>query len=206
MEQISTEIPVYIVVDSSQSVRSELISLISGMHLRTRVFESGEEFLASRPTIAGIMIYRYQLRGMNGLELQLNTEPLGLFLPSIMISGPIAPRVIKKALQNGCVDVVDEPISVDEVRAAVQAIVGSFHQQNKRYVTRQTAKSNIQALRPKDHEVLNLMLKGTTNKNIAYQLDVSIRTVEARRQRIFRKMNATSLVELVRLVDLARDL
>lgn len=193
--------PVVFLVDDDDAVRSSLHMLISTYGLHVQSLHSAEAFLdAWRSDAIGCLVLDIRMGGISGLTLQQLLQERGISIPIVFITGHGDVSACRRAFQGGAVDFLIKP--VDE-QALMQSIRNGISQDIARHRTQSDVSSlrhKLAQLSDREQEVLALMLEGLPNKLIARQIDLSTRTVESHRARIFIKLDAGSLAELVRRV------
>ena len=199
-----SEFTVYVVEDDVDA-RSAMIEVVGTMSLRAVGLDSAEAFLQSYDGKPAILVCDIRMPGMSGLELQKLLIERGLFVPVVIVTGFPRVRHVVEAIKNGAVTVLEKPFTSDDLWLSLREAIAAYDTGHSHHCSKRDAQKRYEALTPQERVVLRLILESQTNKMIASQLDVSVRTVEARRRRILDKMNADSIVELVRLVDLARE-
>lgn len=193
--------PVVFLVDDDDAVRNSLRMLISTYGLQVESLHSAEAFLdAWRQDAIGCLVLDIRMGGISGLTLQDLLQERRIDIPIVFITGHGDISACRRAFRGGAVDFLTKP--VDE-----QALMSSIHKGISQDIQRHRTQTEINDLRGKlaqlsdrEKEVLELMLKGLPNKLIARQIDLSTRTVESHRARIFIKLEADSLAQLVRRV------
>jgi len=194
------------IVDSDAGAWDSPRRLLRSLGIATTTYVSAEEFLqAHNESDSGCVLTELLLPSMNGLELleRLLRSPLRPAAIVVTAHAEIATTV--RSLQLGALTLLEKPCNelllLDVVRDALKI------DQSRRAmsVRRTTAIAAIDSLTPQERQVMDLMMSGLSNKAMAKKLDVSIRTIESRRQRVFRKLNAKSLPELVAIVVEAKE-
>lgn len=193
--------PTVFLVDDDDAVRSSLHLLITTYGLRVQSLASAESFLeAWHPDAVGCLVLDIRMAGISGLTLQDLLQERRISIPIIFITGHGDISACRRAFQGGAVDFLTKP--VDEM-ALMNSIRRGISQDIKRHSS-QTEIANLRDrlanLSEREREVLELMLEGLPNKLIARRIDLSTRTVESHRARIFIKLEANSLAQLVRRV------
>ena len=193
--------PVVFLVDDDDAVRSSLHMLISTYGLHVQSLPSAEAFLdAWHSDAIGCLVLDIRMGGISGLTLQQLLQERGISIPIVFITGHGDVSACRRAFQGGAVDFLTKP--VDE-QALIQSIRNGISQDIARHRTQadvDSLRGKLAQLSEREKEVLALMLEGLPNKLIARQIDLSTRTVESHRARIFIKLDAGSLAELVRRV------
>jgi len=196
--------PTIYVVDDDQAMRSSLKWLIESIGMRVRTFESADEFLASYyPGGAGCLLLDVRMPGMSGLELQTHLASREIELPVIIITGHGDVAMAVKAMKAGAVDFIEKPFHDEALLGSIRNAL--THGERKRSLRFQRAEiaARLAELTPREHEVMEMVTEGASNREIAAALGVSAKTVEAHRARVMDKMRASSLAELVRMALIA---
>lgn len=193
--------PTVFLVDDDDAVRSSLQLLITTYGLHVQSLDSAEAFLeAWHPEAVGCLVLDIRMAGISGLTLQDLLKERRISIPIVFITGHGDISACRRAFQGGAVDFLTKP--VDEL-ALMNSIRIGISQDIKRHSS-QTEIANLRDrlanLSEREREVLELMLEGLPNKLIARRIDLSTRTVESHRARIFIKLEADSLAQLVRRV------
>lgn len=191
---------VYIVDDDGDS-REAVESLIGEMKVEYQAYASAEAFLENydghRP---GCLVTDVRMLHMSGLELQEELNRRGITLSVVVMTGYAETPVVVRAIKNGAITLLEKPCKDHELWDAVRAGLASDARNYEAEQMRTEILERLAALTPAENAVLEKIVDGHANKAIANQLDVSVRTVEVRRQSIFSKLEADSVAELVRLV------
>jgi FixJ family two-component response regulator len=196
---MANEDPIIFVVDDDDAVRSSTEMLIRSMGLRVESFESAAEFLDDfDPEQPGCLILDIRMPGMSGLELQQHLNDLGATIPIIFVTGHGDVPMAVKAMKAGAVDFIQKPFRdqelIDRVHAALD--YDSAKRQDSR--VQEDLQTSVDLLTSRELEVMHLVVEGRANKEIAFELGLSPRTVEIHRARVMSKMAADSLPDLVR--------
>ena len=207
--QPSKDVEVFI-VDDDAGVREALAWLLRSRRLPSQSFDSADAFAmflkanaqAWQPTQPGCLLLDVRMPGMSGLALfeQLIEQKLLDVLPVIFLTGHADVPTAVDAVKRGAFDFCEKPFSdnalVDRVE---QALARSAHTQAAQRI-KQSLQHNLADLTERERDVMQLVVEGLPNKLIADQLDISVRTVEVHRARVFDKMNVKSAVELANLL------
>jgi len=196
--------PTVFVVDDDEGVRRWLRDVIKSAGLNVETYASAEEFLdhidATRP---GCVVLDLSMQGMSGLELQAELSARGIPIPVIIATGYGDVPTVVRAMKADAVDFVQKPISgahmLELIRMAIQRDADA---QLKR-ARRNEVLGRLRTLSPREREVMQLVVVGTANKQIANQLGLSEKTVEMHRAHVMKKLGARSVAELVRTSLLA---
>lgn len=188
------------IVDDDEAVRDSLRWLLEANGYRVRSFSGAEEFLqAYDPDQVGVLIVDVRMPGMSGLELQETLISMQAPLPIVFITGhgdvPMAVSTMKK----GAVDFLEKPFNESELRE----IVARMLEDAARRVSQAKAKRDQQAvlsrLTAREQQVLERIVAGRLNKQIAGDLNISIKTVEAHRANIMEKLEVTTVADLMKI-------
>lgn len=187
-------------IDDDEGVREALAILLTEAGFTVRSHKSGIDFLALFPTIEpGCIISDIRMPGIDGLELQQLLKRAKNTLPLIFITGHGDVQMAVQAMREGAMNFIEKPfddtILIDAVRLALKTL-----RDNAALEPAGEVKSRIDSLTAREKEVLECLILGKPNKITAFDLNMSVRTVEVHRARIMQKMQAASLSELVRLV------
>ena len=199
MNTPQTASTVYI-VDDDEAVRDSLRWLLEANNYRVRAFPSGESFLAEydekRP---GVLIVDVRMPGMSGLELQEQLIARKSSMPIVFITGhgdvPMAVSTIKK----GAIDFLEKPFDETDLREIVGRM---FEQANERLSQAQAQREHeamLARLTAREQQVLERIVAGRLNKQIADDLGISIKTVEAHRANIMEKLQVTTVADLMKV-------
>ena len=191
---------VYVVDDDSQACRA-VTELMQTFGHTVKQFESPIDFLEnideSRP---GCVILDIRLPGIDGMEVHQRLIDRGIALPVIILTAYADTSLTVRSLRNGVVSVLDKPFRDDELWNCVQEALHRSEQEGNRRGHLASLEARLKRLAPQDRSVLQLMLQGLKNRSIAKRLDVSLRTVENRRRRVFQVMRADSVAQLTRMI------
>jgi len=191
--------PIIFVVDDDDAVRRATEMLIRSMGLRVESFASAAEFLEDfDPQQPGCVILDIRMPGMSGLELQEHLNALGASIPVIFVTGHGDVPMAVKAMKEGAVDFIQKPFRDQELIDRVHAAVDHDAQHRESARLKQGIQERIDLLTSREMEVMQLVVEGRANKEIAFDLGLSPRTVEIHRARVMSKMDADSLPDLVR--------
>ena len=196
--------PTVFVVDDDAAVRRSFEWLVGSVGLRTETFDSAQAFLkAYDPARPGCLVMDVRMPGMSGLELQERLLAEGITLPIIVVSGfgdvPTAVRVMKQ----GAVDFVEKPFSDQAMLDRIQASIEHDLRTREADAERAGARNDLANLTRRETEVMESVIAGRSNKEIARALHISPKTVEVHRANVMKKMRADSLADLVRLAERA---
>lgn len=196
---MSDEATVFLVDDDPTALRS-LATLVKVVFPRVVAFSSAAEFLAAYHNQPGCLVLDVAMPGMSGLELQRKMVHEKISLPVVFVTGHANVPMAVEAMQLGAVNFLQKPVQEQELWNSIRRAMEIDSQNRRRRARRQRAEERLAKLTAGEREVLNLILEGKINKEIASDLGLSTRTIEDRRARLMKKMGAKSLAELIQLV------
>lgn len=194
------ETTVYI-VDDDPDARDSVQALVSSMGIRAESFASAEEFLESfRVGDPGCLVTDVRMLGMSGLELQDELKKRNTFLPVIVLTAYARTATTVRAVKAGAVTLLEKPYEEDDLWDAIRRALAEDGSNRARHEYLNDIRMRLARLTPAERQVMDLIVEGMPNKAIAARLDVSLRTVEAHRQAVFRRMEVDSVAALVKQV------
>jgi FixJ family two-component response regulator len=193
--------PTIFVVDDDEAVRRALTSAGKLLGYPVLGFASALEFLAAYNRMQpGCLVLDIKMPGMTGMELQRKLADDGVAIPIVMISGHADVRIAVEAMTLGAVTLLEKPFRLDELLAHLRRAIEKDRVQREAESRNADVAARLASLTPKEHEVLEMIAAGKTNRAMAEELQLSVRAVEDRRSRLMRKVGAQSVPELVRLL------
>jgi len=194
---------VYVIDDDAQSGRA-MAELVRTFGHQVRTFENPRDFLDNLddidPVQVGCVITDLRMSGLDGMEVLHRLLERSTALPVIIVTAYAETAVTVRALRRGAVAVLDKPFRDDELWSFVQEALAKSEDEISRNSRQRELHERFKRLAPQDRQVLQLILEGSKNRTMAKRLDVSLRTVENRRRRVFDVMQADSVAELTRMV------
>jgi FixJ family two-component response regulator len=192
--------PKVFVVDDDDSIRKSLVRLIRSAGFQAETFSSADEFI-NQEAYEGLccLILDVRMPGMSGLELQQKLNRMEVSLPIIFITGHGDVPMSVKAMKAGAIDFLPKPFNDQELLDIISRAFEKSKQIRKELLEISSIKKKINTLTPRQYEVFTLVVSGMLNKQIAYKLGISEKTVKVHRARVMEKMGVESLADLVRL-------
>ncbi|MEN8214119.1 MAG: response regulator FixJ [Pseudomonadota bacterium] len=192
------------IVDDDEALRDSLRWLIESVGLRVETHDSAASFLQSYyPGQSGCLLLDVRMPGMSGLELQEQLERRDVRIPVVIITGHGDVAMAVRAMKAGAMDFIEKPFDDELLLASIQRALSLDVEQRKSRATQAEILARMAQLTRREHQVMELVTNGKANKQIAAELNVSAKTVEAHRAHVMEKMQAGSLAELVRMSMLA---
>ena len=192
------------IVDDDEAVRSALALLMKSVGLTAQTYASADAFLeAFNPDRAGCLVVDVRMPGMSGLELQEVLVKRRIHIPVIIMTGHGDVSMAVKAMKAGASDFIEKPFKNQELLDRIKQCVAKSDQLHMDQQRRKEAVERLALLSEREREVMDLLVDGKLNKQIAAELNISIRTVEAHRAKVMDKLEANSLPEVVRISLLA---
>ncbi len=200
MNQPSFDAVVY-VVDDDASVRRSLRWLLESVDLSVITCASAEEFIgACDRNLAGCVVLDVRMPRMSGLDLQEKIGSESITIPIIVVTGHADVPMAIRAMKSGAFDFIEKPFNDQLLLERIQEAI-AHHSQMRRQTDRHREIANrVAQLTPREKEVMNAVVQGRSNKRIAGDLAISLKTVEAHRAHVMRKMEANTLSRLVAMV------
>ena len=188
------------VIDDDDAVRDSLALLIEAAGLKAHAYGSAEDFLSSlEHAEPGCVVTDVRMPDMSGLDLLRRLHDQLDRFSVIVLTGEADVPMAVEALKAGALDLIEKPYAADAILAAVTSALRDLAARRERAGRRTENAQRISALSAREREVLKGLLDGLSNKEIARDLEISPRTVEAYRANLMMKMGAESLSELVRM-------
>ena len=192
--------PTVFIVDDDAAIRFAMQALMESVNLPHEIFDSADEFLASVPgQRPGCLVLDIRMPGLGGLELQQELINRNNTLPIIFITGHGDVPMAVEAMQKGAVDFIQKPFRDQELLDRIRTALETDAERRVEQQQRSAVQARLEKLTQREREVFDLVVTGKPNKIIAFELDVSQRTVEIHRARVMDKMQAKSLADLVKM-------
>lgn len=193
--------PSIYVVDDDEAMRDSMTWLLEGEGYVVACFDSAESFLkARRDDMRGCLILDVRMPEMSGLELHEKLDALGSELPVIFVTGHGDVPMAVSALQRGACDFIEKPFHNEDLLSRIVRALELDAQLSARRQRNGAISHRLDQLTQRESEVMKLVVAGKLNKQIADELNISMKTVEAHRARVMEKMGVRTLAELVKAV------
>lgn len=199
---MTQEQPVIIVVDDDPSIRKAIDRLLRSVGLRVELFESAQEFLQSnRLDAPSCIVLDVRLPGQSGLNLQRDLAAAHMHVPIIFITGHGDIPMSVRAMKAGAVEFLTKPFHDQDLLDAIEVALEKdcARRAEEKFVTE--LRERFDKLTARERQVMQLVVAGRLNKQIAAELGISEMTAKIHRSQVFRKMEAVSLPALVRMAD-----
>jgi two-component system, LuxR family, response regulator FixJ len=199
-----SEKPVVYVIDDDEASRQSLAFLLQAADFNVRTYASATVFLDLASKLGwSCVITDVRMPGMSGIELLRRLKELDVNVPVIVITGHGDVPLAVEAMKVGAADFLEKPFDDDVLLSSVRTALAQRDGDKRRHGERAEIESRLAVLSPRERDVLSGLVSGRANKQIAYDLGISPRTVEIYRANLMNKMQAGSLSELVRMALIA---
>lgn len=192
--------PTVFVVDDNEDIREIIIELVKTVGLNTQAFETGDAFLqAYDSAIPGCVILDVRMPGMSGLDIQKQLQESPVPPPVIILTGYGDIPMTVEAMRSGAYEFVEKPFRAQDLLDSIQKCVKTDAENRERFRQKAQILARLDSLTERERTVLEMVVDGLSNKEIARELDTSPRTVEVQRMRMMKKMEASSIAGLVQI-------
>ena len=189
------------VIDDDPAMRDSLDFLLGSAGFNVRVFDSAQTFLSELPGMAvGCVVTDVRMPGIDGIELlrQLNSPSAARKLPVIVMTGHGDVPLAVEAMKLGALDFLEKPFEEERLLSMIEAALSQNDSEAKSEAVTADLESRLASLTQRERQVMDGLVAGQSNKQIAREYDISPRTVEVYRANVMTKMHASNLSELVR--------
>ncbi len=189
------------VVDDDEAMRDSMAWLLEGECYAVACYDSADSFLAAHGEhMHGCLILDVRMPQMSGLELHEKLDALGSQLPIIFVTGHGDVPMAVSALQRGACDFIEKPFTNEDLLSRIRRALELDSQISARRQRDSVIEHRLRLLTQREREVMQLVVAGKLNKQVADELNISMKTVEAHRARVMEKMGVRTLAELVKAV------
>lgn len=197
--------PTVFIVDDDLSIRKGLGRLLKASGYVVETFGSAKEFLEMAMDCPGpaCLVLDVKMPGLNGLELQDQLQRREYAMPIVFISGHGDIPMSVKAMKTGAIDFLTKPFDEEDLLKAVQEALKKDIVDRSTMNEKKSILQRVKSLTPREYEILTYVITGMLNKQIAYDLNISEKTVKVHRGRVMEKLGIDSVAELVRLSEKA---
>jgi two-component system response regulator FixJ len=193
-------------VDDDEAIRRSVGFMLKTSGFQVRTYESGVDFLKSATNLdPGCILLDIRMPGMDGLEVLGALRAKGVSLPVIIMTGHGDVSLAVQAMKAGALDFIEKPFEKAVLLSAIEHGIERLKRSAADVDRADEAAVKLQALTPRERDVLDGLAKGLPNKTIAYDLGISPRTVEIHRANLMTKLGVRSLSEALRIAFAAQD-
>jgi FixJ family two-component response regulator len=194
--------PLIAVVDDDPSVRRGLERLIRSVGWKAESFESAQAFLERPPTEPpSCVVLDLQLPGLSGLDLQKRMAEAGLYTPIVFLTGHGSIPATVQAMKAGAIEFLTKPFDEQDLLKAIEEAIERDRRTRQQHADIRDLRDRYQSLTAREQEVMEQVVSGLLNKQIAAELKITEDTVKFHRGHIMRKMRADSFADLVRMAE-----
>ncbi len=196
--------PTIFIVDDDASVRKSLSRLLDSLGFSTETFASADEFL-KREHYEGVgcIVLDVRMPGLSGMDLQDELNKADYSMPIIFITGHGNIPMSVRAMKKGAVDFLPKPFDEQELVDALKKAIEKDRAAKAERTEARDVLRRVEQLTPREYEIFRYVITGMLNKQIGFKLDIAEKTVKIHRSRVFEKLCANSVAELVRMAEKA---
>ena len=193
-------------VDDDEAIRRSVSFMLRTSGYLVKTYPSGVEFLGvAKEAVTGCILLDVRMPEMDGLEVQQALKERGVLMPVIVMTGHGDVNLAVQAMKAGAVDFIEKPFEKSVLISAIDEGFARIDQAGRRHARADEAKVRLETLTPREHDVLQGLVRGHPNKTIAYDLGISPRTVEIHRANLMTRLGVKSLSEALRIAFAAQE-
>lgn len=194
--------PIVHIVDDDASFRRAVARLLQASGYRVLLYESGEQILINPPAREpGCILLDIRMSGIGGLELQNRLAVLGHALPIVFLTGHADIPTSVKAIKAGAEDFLSKPVAKKELVGVIERALARYRETREQQDRLNALRALVARLTTRESEVFALVVRGKLNKQIAFALGISERTIKAHRHSIMQKLQVRSVAEVVSIAE-----
>jgi two-component system response regulator FixJ len=197
--------PIVHVIEDDSAVLESLDLLLRSAGLAPRLHPCAKDFLDCKPEPDGCVVTDIRMPGMTGIELLAEMKRRRIALPAVVMTAFADVPAAVKAMKLGAVDFIEKPFDDELMVSSIRAALARMSEPDSPDAQAQAARKRLSGLTGRERDVLHGLMKGKLNKTIAFELGISVRTVETHRANLMTKTQSESLSELIRLALLAEE-
>ena len=200
LNKLRPDNPTVFVVDDDPAVRKSLCWLVESGGRQVKAFESAQSFLdAYTPDQTGCLVTDIRMPGMSGLQLQEELSERGCAIPVIIMTGYGDVATAVRAMKAGAIDFLEKPYNDQALLDLIEQAIAADREIRSQHEQGEEARSKFNSLTQREQQVMRLVVQGHSNKEMADELSISVKTIEAHRSKVMDKMEARSIAELTQL-------
>jgi FixJ family two-component response regulator len=202
MEAVKQIDSIVFVIDDDPSIRDAITGLIRSVGLHVKAFASAQEFMTSNlPDAPACLVLDVRMPGVSGLDLQREMMVADIRIPIIFITGHGDIPMSVRAMKDGAMEFLTKPFRDQDLLDAISQAIERDRAHRSQYSEVAELRRRFKELTPREKQVMELVVSGLLNKQIAVRLNISEITVKLHRHQVMEKMKAPSLAELVRMAE-----
>jgi FixJ family two-component response regulator len=202
-QSLRNPVPTVFVIDDDPDVRLALTRLLESVGWHVATFPSAQRFLEAADDARGCIVLDLAMPGLNGLELQKALEPRGSVLPIVFLTGRGDVASSVAAMKGGAVDFLEKPVDDERLLAAVSQALAKHEELQDERDRREQVAVRLALLTARERQVLDLIVAGRLNKQIAAALGTVEKTIKFHRANVMHKMGVRTLADLVKIAERA---
>lgn len=191
--------PIVYLIDDDPEVRSSISTLLKFQEYKVKAFDSAEAFLEHKTEKYSCLILDINMPGMSGTQLQQILSSENNFLPIIFLTGVADVSVAVSAMKHGAIDLLTKPVQSKDLIAAIEYALLVIQRKLELSERQSDMNMHLESLTPREREVFDLVILGLLNKQIAYKIGTTERTVKAHRKKVMLKTGTKTVQELMNI-------